>query len=51
MLYENIMSFAAYTIQQLTIMKLFQFFFVPKSKLSEPKIDQGTKNEIQMLMK
>lgn len=26
-------------------------FFVPQTKLTEPEIDQGTKNEIQMLMK
>lgn len=45
------MSFVAYIIQQQAIMKWFEAFFLPKAKLSELKIDQGIKNEIQMLMK
>lgn len=36
------------TMQQWSDLRLI---FVPKTKLTEPKIEQGTKNEIQMLMK
>lgn len=36
------------TMQQWSDLRLI---FVPKTKLTEPKIEQGTQNEIQMLMK